>query len=215
MTVILVSCVINYAIDPYVECMLDEECTDPVKLSWLTGVYARSLAVTCFASIAATWLRNGRAKVAYGKCFDAHDAYAAYATGGRIYGDQRRWRCWPRGTAAVQRLVTAICLALILPPNAARLYSLYNSHRTRLATLFFAFMYAQNLYMCLLETRFVGSCHAVYTRFGGINREMKRIDRELDRIDWEINDCRLLGGPELQDNSGNVSIYFIFSNKQL
>lgn len=225
MAVILVSCIINYAIDPYVECMLDEKCKDPVKLSWLTRVYARSLAITCFASIMAAWLRSGRAMVAYGQCFDAHDAYAVYAVyaaGGHHYDDQ--W-WWPRETAAVQWLVTAICLALILPPNVARLYSLFNSHRTRLATLFFVFMYAQNLSMCLLETRFVGSCYAVYAKFAGINREMKRIDREIDRIDQEMNriDCeiderRLLRRPaELQDirliqNSfnSNVSIYLFF-----
>lgn len=81
--VVLSSCVFNFVMTPYFECQLDGVCEgDVAKSSW-SGVYARSLSVTCLVSIVVLWMRYRRAMAAHDRRIEFHDAYSPTAAAER------------------------------------------------------------------------------------------------------------------------------------
>ncbi|VVC44854.1 7TM chemoreceptor [Cinara cedri] len=176
-------CVFNFALTPFFECLLEAGCTDPNTMSSFTGLYSRSLCVTCFVSYAVAWRKRGTALAVYRERLAAHDARWPAAAAER------------RRHAAVRCAVTAACLALTVPVNAARLYILYTSGIAdrSLLVVFFAVMYVINISVCMLETRFVGLCYAVYLKFAAVNRDLDDIEGAI--ADDGCPPCR--NGPDV------------------
>lgn len=162
---ILASCVFNFVLTPYFECRLDGGCEDDVAKSWWSGVYARSLSIACFVSFAVSWTRYRETMAAYGRWMELHEAYAATSATER------------RSHARVNRVVVSLCVAVIVPVAAFRLYQMYC--RKTGALTYFVVMYAHNLAMCLFETRFVLFSYVLYTKFAKINRDTEQLDVRL------------------------------------
>ncbi|XP_050057153.1 uncharacterized protein LOC126550160 [Aphis gossypii] len=160
-------CAFNFVLTPYFECLLDGESCDE-HVSFMAGIYARSVSVTCLAAVAVAWRKHRGAVAAYTERNELHDAYrTAPAT-----GDGR-----PRylGHATFGAVVLYTSMALILPVNAFRLYRFVSDDRPVAVMVYFALMYSQNLYACLYETHFVRLFYALYTRFADLNAEMEAV----------------------------------------
>lgn len=170
---VLASCVFNFVLTPYFECLLVGATCDAVELSSLSGVYARTVCVACFVCTAVACFRYGPAMTAYRRCMRLQDAYSP---AGPSLAERRR-------LVAFDTAVVAACLAIIAPVNIARLVNLYMTARYRSVMVFFAAMYVQNLTSCMLEMRFVSACNGLHAKFADINREMDRMDARLQADD--------------------------------
>lgn len=159
---VLASCVFNYVLTPYFECQLDDNCVDNLVKSWWTGVYSRSLSISCFVSSVVLWRRYRRTMAAYGRWIELHDAYAATSAAER------------RAHSRFDLTVVSVCVAVIVPVALYRLYHMYINRPG--ALVYFVLMYSHNLTMCAFETRFVRFSHVLYAKFVRINRDIKRAD---------------------------------------
>lgn len=166
---VLASCVFNYVLTPYFECLLDDNCVDNVIKSWWTGVYSRSLCISCFVSSVVLWTRYRRATAAYDRWIELHDAYAA--TNAESSAAERRAHC------RFDLTVVSLCVAVIVPVAVYRLYHMYTNHTGALT--YFVLMYSHNLIMCMFETRFVRSSYVLYGKFVRVNRDMKRVNERV------------------------------------
>ncbi|KAE9534486.1 hypothetical protein AGLY_008576 [Aphis glycines] len=159
-------CVFNFVLTPYFECQLDGGSCDE-HVSFMAGIYARSVSVTCLTAVAVAWRKYRGAVAVYTERNELHDAYKAPAT-----ADGR-----PRyvGHATFGAVVLYTSMALILPVNAFRLYRFVSDDRPVAVMVYFALMYSQNLYACLYETHFVRLFYALYTRLADLNGEMETV----------------------------------------
>lgn len=165
---LLSSCLFNFTMTPYFECLLDGRCTDPGQISVLSGLYARSLCFACFVSFAVVWLKWPAAMAAYDRRFELHDAYAPTTAA------EHRTR------GQLDAVVVVTCLAVIVPVNATRVYMLFSSdNRSNTIIGFFTVMYVQNISVCMLETRFVALCRGAHDRFVKINRHLEDIEFDI------------------------------------
>ncbi|KAF0759334.1 putative gustatory receptor 28b [Aphis craccivora] len=164
-----VMCVFNFVLTPYFECILDGDSCDE-HVSFMAGVYARSVSVTCLVAVAVAWLEHRGAVATYLERKELHDAYKTPATADAVDGRPRYV-----GHATFGAAVFYTSMALIVPINAFRLYRFVSDDRPVAVIVYFSLMYSQNLYACLYETHFVRLFYALYTRFADLNSEMEAI----------------------------------------
>lgn len=162
---VLASCVFNYVLTPYFECVLDDACVDNLIKSWWTGVYTRSLCISCSVSSVVLWRRYWRTMAAYGRWIELHDAYAATSAA------ERRAHC------RFDLIVVSLCAAVIVPVALFRLYQMYVNRTGALA--YFVVMYSHNLIMCAFETRFVRFSYVLYAKFVRVNRDVQRVNERV------------------------------------
>lgn len=165
--VLLASCIFNFSLTTFFECLQMEDRCETVPLSSFSVVYTRSICVACAVSFAVVWLKQGRAMAAYKRYVAAHDAYSAANP-----AERRRY-------VAFRAAVASACAVIIVPVNVARLYKLWTHGRSRLVVMYFAIMYTQNLVLCALEVHFAALCYALHGRFAKINRHMVEIGDQL------------------------------------
>ncbi|KAE9543375.1 hypothetical protein AGLY_002175, partial [Aphis glycines] len=163
---LLTTCVFNFATAPLVLCLMDGGCED-VSVTSLRGMYARTIAGACFASAAALLCKCGATVPVYVQTVDAHDVYAPTTVAER------------RDRALFCGLYVGLCMSVTLPVNALRLSLLFANRSEPIVLVFFAFMYLENVAMCLGETCFVTLCRTLGNKFLEINRDLQRLGEEM------------------------------------
>lgn len=82
-----------------------------------------------------------------------------------------------RGYGRFAAAAVALCVALIVPVNAIRVYVLATLHEVDGHVIgLYVLIYVQNLCMCCSETQFAEQCYALYRKFRDINGEIARLD---------------------------------------
>uniref|UniRef100_A0A2S2PJ62 Gustatory receptor n=1 Tax=Schizaphis graminum TaxID=13262 RepID=A0A2S2PJ62_SCHGA len=162
---LLTTCVFNFVTAPLVMCLMDGGCAE-VSVTSLSGMFARTIAGACFASTAALLCKCGSTVPIYVQTMRAHDVYSPTTVA------ERRDRWLYRG------LYVALCMSVTLPVNALRLSLLVANRSDPVVLVFFVFMYAENVAMCLGETCFVTWCHTLNNKFLEINRDLQRLGEE-------------------------------------
>ncbi|CAI6377048.1 unnamed protein product [Macrosiphum euphorbiae] len=167
---LIATCIYNFVNASQVICKLDHWCS--TFSSTLTAVYDRVLTSAVFFSRIAVVYECKPNMSRYQATIRAFEAYSPPSA-----TELRRHR-------AFSLAVVATCLAVILPTNTICMYYLCRYEPNSDASLFAyqLFMYVQNLSMCCIETQFVVQCFKVYTKFHGINDDLKRLkDENLNR----------------------------------
>jgi len=162
---LLTTCVFNFVTAPLVMCTMDGGCAE-VSVTSLRGMYARTIAGACLASAAALLCKCGATVPIYEQTMRAHDVYSPTTVA------ERRDRALFRG------LYVALCMSVTLPVNALRLSLLVANRSDPVVLVFFVFMYAENVAMCLGETCFVTWCHTLSNKVLEINRDLQRLGEE-------------------------------------
>jgi len=166
-------CVYNFVNASQVLCKVDHWCS--TFSSTLTVVYDRTLSSAVFFSRIAVVYDCERNMSRYRATISAFEVYSPPSS-----TELSRHR-------AFSVAVVATCLAVILPTNAICMYYLCRYEPNLDASLFVyqLFMYVQNLSMCCIETQFVVQCFKVYTKFSGINSDLKRLkDENVNRSEY-------------------------------
>ncbi|XP_060881336.1 uncharacterized protein LOC132952873 isoform X3 [Metopolophium dirhodum] len=170
---LIATCVYNFVNASQVICKVDHWCS--TFSSTLTAVYDRVLTSAVFFSRIAVVYECKPYMSRYRATIRAFEAYSPPSP-----TELRRHR-------AFSLAVVATCLAVIVPTNSICMYYLYRYEPNSDASLFVyqLFMYVQNLSMCCIETQFVVQCFKVYTKFHGINDDLKRLkDENLNRSEY-------------------------------
>ncbi|XP_060841181.1 uncharacterized protein LOC132921939 [Rhopalosiphum padi] len=170
---LMATCVYNFANASQVICKLDHWCI--TFSSTLTGVYDRVLSSTAFLS---------RIAVVY-ECEPNMSRYRATIRAFEAYSPPSPAELRRHG--AFSLTVVATCLAVIVPSNAISMYYLcrYEPNSDTSLFVYHLFMYVQNLSMCCIETQFVVQCFKVYTKFRGINDDLKSLrDENVNRSEY-------------------------------
>ncbi|XP_029345278.1 uncharacterized protein LOC100575410 [Acyrthosiphon pisum] len=170
---LIASCVYNFVNASQVICKVDHWCS--TFSSTLTAVYDRVLTSAVFLSRIAVVYACKPNMSRYRATIRAFEAYSPPSP-----TELRRHR-------AFSLAVVAACLAVIVPTNSICMYYLCRYEPNSDASLFVyqLFMYVQNLSMCCIETQFVVQCFKVYTKFHGINGDLKRLkDENLNRSEY-------------------------------
>ncbi|KAL5234606.1 hypothetical protein ACI65C_002016 [Semiaphis heraclei] len=170
---LIAMCVYNFANASLVLCKVDHWCS--TFSSTLTAAYDRTLSSAVFFSRIAVVFECEPNMSRYRATISAFEAYTPPSP-----TELRRHR-------AFSLAVVATCLAIIVPTNAICLYYLCRYEPNVNVSLFVyqLFMYVQNLSMCCIETQFVVQCFKVYTKFSGINSDLKRLkDENVNRTEY-------------------------------
>ncbi|CAH1709190.1 uncharacterized protein LOC114131038 [Aphis gossypii] len=175
---LMATCVYNLANASYVVCKLDHWCV--TFSSTLTAVYDRVLSSTAFLS---------RIAVAY-ECEPNVSRYRATIRAFEAYSPPSAAELRRHG--AFTLTVVAACLAVIVPANAVSVYYLCRHEPDSDASfvVYHVFTCVQNLSMCCVETQFVVQCFKVYTKFRGVNDDLKRLkDENVNRSVYPFMQC--------------------------
>lgn len=197
LTVILASCVFNFFLAPYFECvMLYVECENVINDNPVECTFTWSLCIACFMSLVVLWVKYRSAKTAYDRLMESHDAYSPTTAAER------------KNHATFTIFIFVTCITVMLPVNIHRLFTLYTSGKVTDVIVYFFLIYSHNAIICMMEMHFVALCHALYRKFVTINRDIQHIDDDIadgcppylqatmagPRKTWiacrGINDCR-------------------------
>lgn len=165
-TSLLAACVFSFFTAPLIMCLMDGGCAE-VSMTSLRGMYARTIAVSCFVSTSMLMYRCGAATSIYEQTMDAHEVYSP-----TTMAEHRRRRLFCT-------MYVTLCMSVILPINTLRLTLLIANHSDPIVLVFFVLMYLENVAMCLGESCFVTSCHTLGNKFVDINRDLQRLGEEM------------------------------------
>ncbi|XP_008178128.1 putative gustatory receptor 28b [Acyrthosiphon pisum] len=166
---LMTSCVFNFVTAPLIMCLMDGGCEE-VSVTSLRGMYARTIAVACFASASALLCKYGTTMSIYKQTMEAHDVYSPTTEAER------------RDRALFCVLYVTLCMSVTLPINALRLSLLYRNRSDPIVLVFFVFMYLENVVMCLGETCFVTWCRTLSNKFLVINRDLQLLGEEMATV---------------------------------
>lgn len=159
------TCVFNVIMSPVVLCLLDGRCSY-VTFSPVTGVYPRTVAIACLVTFATLTYKYRTTMPLYDSNMQAHDVYSPATAAERRHCALFHWLC------------IIVFLSVTLPINVSRLVTMYGQNTAPLVLVFFVFMYAENISMCMVETLFATLCHTLAGKFSNINRDLERLGEE-------------------------------------
>lgn len=165
-TLLLATCVYNFLTASQTLCKMDQWCV--IFSSTLIGMYDRILTLTTFLSRIAV-VYGGKQKVS---------RYRATIMAFEVYSPTTAAELKSRETFSFA--IVFLYLIIVVPTNVSRLYYLYyyESRYDMSLLVYYLFMYLQNLSMCCVETQFIAQCFVVYTKFCGINADLKNLKEE-------------------------------------
>lgn len=163
---LLASCVYNFLTASQSLCKMNQWCV--IFSSTLIGMYDRILVLITFLS-RITVVYGGKQKVS---------RYRATITAFEVYSPTTSAELKSRETFSFA--IVFLYLLIIVPINVSKLYYVYyyESRYDVSLLIYYLFMYFQNLSMCCVETQFITQCFVVYTKFCGINEDLKNLKEE-------------------------------------
>ncbi|XP_050053981.1 uncharacterized protein LOC114128624 [Aphis gossypii] len=162
---LIVTCVYNFITASNALCKLDHWCD--VFSTAMIGMYTRVLASTTLLSRIAIMAQSKQSLLKYKETIKAFEIYSPTSS-----TQHKNYKIFSFA-------VVFVCLSIILPINISRLYYLYQNESSDVSLLiYYLFIYIQNLSMCCIETQFVTQCFIIYTRFRGINDDLKKLRNE-------------------------------------
>lgn len=166
--IIFASCLLNFFLAPYFECvLLYEECDHVIIDNRVECSFAWSLCITCSVTLAVLWIKYRSAKTAYDRLMESHDAYSPTTAAER------------KNLATFTAFIFVTCATVMLPVNVHRLFTLYTNGRIMDLIVYFVLMYAHNAIICMMEMHFVVLCYALYRKLVTVNRDIQHIDDDI------------------------------------
>lgn len=145
---------------PVIVCQIGEKCTSE-SIRILKQIYPSIVNVTSMLSRVAL---SYSVTVGFDKYTETMKCYETYSP--TTVAEASRYKMF---TATV----VCACLLLVIPVNTVRLWILWtDSVGPRLAIVYYAFIYVQNLTMCCSETQFAEQCFMLYDKLKAVNDDV-------------------------------------------
>ncbi|XP_022165389.1 gustatory receptor for sugar taste 43a-like [Myzus persicae] len=162
---LIISCVYVFYTTPQIVCALEDNCDNTLS-TFIKGMFARLVALTCMISRCVIFLKGRTHLVMYKQNIDNFHAYT------------------PMTSSETDRLkkmssrAVLCCTLLTIPVNVCRLWILY--HVAKQTVPFVALVYIQNFSMYCIETHFSVLCYILYQKIVGINNDLMAL--KIDTI---------------------------------
>lgn len=163
---LIITCIFNFKNTPYYMCTT-EKCLDSLSTN-VKSMFSRAVAVACMIIEIKIILHNINGGFhEYEKRVGEYELY--FPSDKHITVEYRTF----------STLIAVTYIVMTLPVNALRIYLVSLDVDDQMITMFFAFMYVQNGYMCLVEIHFIVRCFGLYQKFRAINDDMTMLKSEI------------------------------------
>lgn len=162
---LMMSCVYIFYFTPQIVCTLEGNCDNSIS-TFLKGIFARVVAVTCMISRFVILLKGKTELEKYNKNMDDFHTFT------------------PMTSSETDRLkkissrALLCCILLTVPVNTFRLCILINVAKQTVG--FVVLVYIQNFSMYCVETHFTVLCYILYQKLVGINNDLMAL--KIDTI---------------------------------
>lgn len=156
--ILLLSCIYTFIELSLVTC-IEENCINLTRSS-IIKMFPRTVAVACVISKITSMYNNKSAFLVYEKKIERYEFYFPTHV------------CKKNCRRTFTIITIFLCIVIILPINALRLYLFYTQNQDYNAIMMFTFMYVQNAYICMIELEFITLGFGLYQKFQSINEDM-------------------------------------------